>query len=234
MVVSEPTTQKRLIGIYHLLMAGYGPQHWWPADEPFEVMVGAILTQSCAWRNVEKAIAALKKAGKLSAAALRCLDHEKLSRLIRPCGYYNAKARKLKSLADWLRSSCHDNLAELDEIDTPTLRKELLSVHGIGSETADSILLYAIGRPVFVIDAYTRRIVSRLGLSPHSQGYAVCQALFQNNLPADSCLFNEYHALLVHLGKDFCRKQPRCPQCYLRTVCRFFRQQVVGRINHSG
>ena len=224
MVASGQTTQEVLIYIYHQLMTGYGPQHWWPADGPFEVMVGAVLTQSCAWRNVEKAITALKKAGKLSAAALRCLDLQELAGIIRPCGYYNAKARKLMSLANWLERSCRDNPDELDDIGTPNLRVQLLSVHGIGPETADSILLYAIGRPVFGIDAYTRRIVSRLGLSPRSQSYAACQALFQNNLPADSQLFNEYHALLVRLGKDFCRKQPRCPQCYLRAICQFYKQ----------
>jgi endonuclease-3 related protein len=223
-VASEQTTQEVLIYIYRQLLAGYGSQHWWPADGPFEVMVGAVLTQSCAWRNVEKAITALKKAGKLSAAALRCLDLQELAGIIRPCGYYNAKARKLKSLANWLERSCRDNLDGLDDIDTPSLREQLLSVHGIGPETADSILLYAVGRPVFVIDAYTHRIVSRLSLSPCSQSYAACQALFQKNLPADSQLFNEYHALLVRLGKDFCRKQPHCPQCCLMAICQFYQQ----------
>jgi endonuclease-3 related protein len=210
---------ERLQDIYRRLMDAYGPQHWWPAESPFEVMVGAILTQSAAWANVEKAIAGLKEAGALEPEALRRLPLAELARLIRPCGYYNAKALKLKSLARWLGESCGDDLGKLSARDSDTLRRELLSIHGVGEETADSILLYALGKPVFVVDAYTRRIVSRLGLAPENLSYAASQALFRDNLLPDSGLFNEYHALLVSLAKDVCRPRPRCPECCLADIC---------------
>jgi endonuclease-3 related protein len=211
--------EQRLRGIHRRLMDRYGPQHWWPAESPFEVMVGAILTQSAAWTNVEKAIAGLKEAGALEPEALRRLPLAELARLIRPCGYYNAKAVKLKALARWLGEFCGGDLAKLSAYDTDTLRRELLSVHGVGEETADSILLYALDRPVFVVDAYTRRIVGRLGLAPKNTGYAACQALFRDNLPLASELFNEYHALLVSLAKDVCRPRPRCSECCLADEC---------------
>jgi endonuclease-3 related protein len=210
---------QRLEDIYHRLMDRYGPQHWWPAEGPFEVMVGAVLTQSAAWSNVEKAIAGLKGAGALSPRVLRRLPLAELARLIRPCGYYNAKALKLKSLAQWLGESCDDDLNRLFANDTDALRQELLSIHGVGEETADSILLYVGGKPVFVIDAYTRRIISRLGLAPEGVSYAACRALFMDNLPADSELFNEYHALLVSLAKDVCRPRPLCQRCCLADIC---------------
>jgi endonuclease-3 related protein len=217
--VAQCGKDRRLEAIYHRLLKTYGPQHWWPAGSPFEVMVGAILTQSAAWGNVEKAIAGLKGAGALSPEALRRLPLTELARLIRPCGYYNAKALKLKALAKWLGEFCGDDLGKLSAVDTDSLRRELLSVHGVGEETADSILLYAVGKPVFVVDAYTRRIVSRLGLAPVNVSYAACQALFKDNLPQDRGLFNEYHALLVSLAKDVCRPRPRCSRCCLADEC---------------
>ncbi len=204
-------------------MACYGPQHWWPADEPFEVIVGAILTQSAAWTNVEKAIANLKAAGALSPPALRQLPASEIAELIHPSGYYNAKARKLKAFVDWFGAEFNDSLDSMAGSDTASLREKLLSVHGIGDETADSILLYAAGKPVFVIDAYTRRIVDRLGLTPKGNSYAAYRALFMDNLPHDTRMFNEYHALLVQLGKDACRKKPRCEGCCLRGICPSFR-----------
>lgn len=210
-----------LQNIYRRLINRYGPQHWWPADEPFEVMVGAILTQAAAWRNVEKAIANLKAARALSPAALRHLRPAELAGLIYPCGYYNAKARKLQSLANWLGEAYRDDLNELMAGDMAALRGELLSIWGIGPETADSILLYSAGKPVFVIDAYTRRIIKRVGLAPAEESYAAYQALFMDSLPADVALFNEYHALLVCLGKNVCRRQPICRQCCLQDICRF-------------
>ncbi len=200
-------------------MAHYGPQHWWPADGPFEVMVGAILTQSAAWGNVEKAIANLKAAGALSPAGIRRLPLAELAEIIHPSGYYNAKAHKLKSLALWLEENCDDDLGQLFAGDSGRLREQLLSLHGIGPETADSIILYAAGKPVFVIDAYTRRIVSRVGLAAVDSSYRACQALFTDNLPADVRLFNEYHALLVCLAKDVCRRRPLCPECCLNEIC---------------
>ena len=205
--------------IYQRLLNKYGPQHWWPAQEPFEVMVGAILTQSTAWINVEKAIANLKANRSLSPKWLRELPLSELALLIRPCGYFNAKALKLKSLVDWLGEHYNDSLDELFASDIDCLRQQLLSIHGIGEETADSIILYAAGKPIFVIDAYTRRIVSRIGLAGDNNGYAAYQALFMDNLPTDAGLFNEYHALLVHLGKNVCRKHPLCQQCCLSSMC---------------
>lgn len=210
---------QRLKDIYHRLMTAYGWQHWWPAEEPFEVMVGAILTQSAAWRNAEKAIANLKAAKALSPEAIRRLPLLELARIIRPCGYYNTKALKLKSLAGWLGNHCHDDLNRLFASDIEDLRRQLLSIRGIGWETADSILLYAAAKPVFVIDAYTRRIMSRIGFAQDNHSYAVYQQLFMENLPADARLFNEYHALLVRLAKDACLKKPVCDRCCLNDIC---------------
>jgi len=203
-------------------MARYGPQYWWPAREPFEIIVGAILTQSAAWRNVEKAIANLKAAKALSPEALRRLSLSEVATLIYPCGYYNAKALKLKSLASWLGKYYDDNLSKLFICNTDHLRQQLLSIHGIGQETTDSIILYAAHKPVFVIDAYTRRIINRIGLAPDSNSYIAYQTLFMDNLPTEAGLFNEYHALLVCLAKDVCRSRPLCQHCCLNSICRFY------------
>ncbi|MDD5081822.1 MAG: endonuclease [Dehalococcoidales bacterium] len=223
----DGSINSRLMDIYRRLMAEYGPQHWWPAEEPFEVMVGAILTQSAAWSNVEKAINNLRNAGALSPEALRRLSLPEIAALIHPCGYYNAKALKLKSLAVWLGERFHDSLGVLFGMDAAPLRQELLSVHGVGTETADAIILYAAHQPVFVIDTYTRRISSRLGLAPEVDSYPAYQSLFMANLPADATLFNEYHALLVNLGKRVCRRRPLCPQCCLEDIC----PSVVGWVS---
>ncbi|HEY33455.1 MAG TPA: endonuclease [Dehalococcoidia bacterium] len=213
--------EEKLLNIYHRLFDRYGPQHWWPAEEPFEVMVGAVLTQSAAWANVEKAIGNLREAGALSPRALRRLSLSELAALIYSSGYYNAKALKLKALADYL-GKYQDDLDRLFAVDTCQLRRELLEVHGIGEETAASILLYAANRPVFVVDAYTRRILSRVGLVTNKDRYSDYQSLFMENLPVDSGLFNEYHALLVCLGKNVCRRRPFCQQCCLNgDFCHF-------------
>ncbi len=211
----DETLNRVLPDIYHKLFERFGPQHWWPAQEPFEVIVGAILTQSTAWTNVEKAIANLKAAGKLSPGALRRLPEAELAALIHPCGYYNIKARKLKTFVDWFGERYNDNLEKLFSGDIVSVRRELLGVNGIGEETADSILLYAGNKPVFVIDAYTRRIIERLGLAPQNNSYAAYQSLFMSNLLTDVKLFNEFHALLVRLGKEHCRKRPLCDGCCL-------------------
>ena len=210
---------KTLPDVYDRLLAAYGQQHWWPADEPFEVIVGAILTQSTAWTNVEKAISNLKAANILNPQSLNDIPSEELARLIRPSGYYNAKALKLKAFARQLCSRYDGDLGELFALNASALRRELLSIHGIGEETADSIILYAARQPVFVIDAYTRRIIDRLGIAPAKGGYAAYQAVFAGNLPADENLYNEYHALLVRHGKSVCRKHPRCSDCCLRPIC---------------
>lgn len=206
--------------LYERLYGRYGPQHWWPADEPFEVIIGAILTQSTAWTNVEKAIANLKREGAMAPAALRAMPIEKLARLIRPSGYYNVKARKVKAFVDHLGEQHNDSLESLFAASIPELRAELLSIYGIGPETADSIILYAARKPIFVIDAYTHRITDRLGLNPDYGNYAALQAFFMAHLPVDERLFNEYHALLVRHGKEVCRKSPRCRDCCLRDLCR--------------
>jgi len=210
---------RKLQNIYHQLIDCYGPQHWWPAEEPFEMIVGAILTQSAAWSNVEKAIANLKEAGVLSAEALRRLPLPEVAALIHSCGYYNAKALKLKSFAHWLGEHYDDNLNKLLASDIDHLRQQLLSIHGIGEETADSIILYAANKPIFVIDAYTRRIIGRLGLAPKANSYTAYQALFMHGLPTDSELFQEYHALLVCLAKKACRSRPSCQRCCLNKIC---------------
>ncbi|MFC1966292.1 endonuclease III domain-containing protein [Chloroflexota bacterium] len=218
--MDKKSISQALQNIYRKLRDCYGPQHWWPAEEPFEVMVGAILTQSAAWLNVEKAIANLKAATELSPEALRRFSLSEIATLIYPCGYYNAKALKLKSLAHWLGEYYDDNLEKLFDNDTDNLRQQLLSVYGIGEETADSIILYAANKPVFVIDAYTRRIINRIGLASFGNSYAAYQAFFMDNLPANAGLFNEYHALLVSLGKKVCRQHPLCDWCCLCSICR--------------
>ena len=208
-----------LLDIYHRLLDRYGPQHWWPAETPLEMIVGAILTQSAAWGNVEKAIGNLKAREVLSVDRLRQLPEGELARLIYPSGYYNVKAGKIKAFVDWLGAHYDDNLDRLFALDVPALRQELLSVHGVGEETADSIILYAARKPIFVIDAYTRRIITRLGLVPSNNSYAAFQVFFMQRLPHDESMFNEYHALLVRHGKTACRKVPLCDSCCLVLFC---------------
>jgi endonuclease-3 related protein len=207
--------------IYRRLFAHYGPQHWWPGDTPFEVMVGAILTQNTAWSNVERAIVKLKAAGVLDAERLISLSDAALAELIRPAGYFNVKARRLKALCQYLAQEGVLAAPErlVDQAGPIELRRRLLGVHGIGEETADSILLYALDLPSFVVDAYTRRIFGRLGLLAGSETYAAIQALFQGNLPGDPNIYNDYHALIVQLGKSACRPRPRCGECPLRPEC---------------
>ena len=220
--MATQSINQTLLNIYRQLMAHYGPQNWWPAEGPFEVIVGAILTQSATWRNAEKAIANLKQANALSPEALRRIPLSQLAVLIHSCGYYNAKAQKLKSLAYWLGEHYADDLDRLFAADTYHLRQQLLSIPGIGQETADSIILYAANKPVFVVDAYTRRIINRVGLAPKDSSYSAYQALFMDNLPADVQLFNEYHALLVCLAKDVCRSRSFCQQCCLNSICHHY------------
>jgi endonuclease III related protein len=213
------SASQQLQKIYERLLLEYGPQHWWPADSPFEVIIGAILTQSAAWRNVEKAINNLKSSDVLTIEKLRNTPIEELAKLIRPCGYYNAKAKKLKAFVTWLNENCDDDLDILFNHDINVLREKLLSIHGIGEETADSIILYAAEKSVFVIDAYTKRIISRIGMLPVDAGYDAFQRLFMENLKPDEYVFNEYHALLVCLGKLSCRKNPLCEGCCLKEIC---------------
>lgn len=213
--MDDKKTGAGLLIVYHRLLDTYGPQEWWPAEEPFEVIIGAILTQSTAWNNVEKAINNLKTANRLSPEGIRELGHTELAELIRPSGYFNAKARKLQAFCRWFGEKYKDSLRQLFANETTTLREQLLGIYGIGEETADSVLLYAADKPVFVIDAYTRRFIDRIGLTPEKNTYTHYQELFENNLPGDVNLFNEYHALLVRLGKNNCKKAPLCENCCL-------------------
>lgn len=212
--------QAKLLAIYQRLYHTWGPQKWWPAESAFEVIIGAILTQAVNWSNVERAIANLKAAGVMDPKGLCNMPEERLAELIKPSGYYQAKARKIKSFVSFLMNRYGGSLQELFSQPLAKLRPELLSVWGIGPETADSILLYAGGYPVFVVDAYTKRIMSRLGLAPIETTYGELQALFMENLPRDPRLFNEYHALLIRLGKGYCKKNnPRCGDCPLADLC---------------
>jgi endonuclease III related protein len=207
----------QLSAYYDALWRAHGPQHWWPGRTRFEIIVGAILTQSTSWTNVELAIANLRRERLLSPAALERVPLARLSRLIRSSGYFRQKARKLKSFVHFLRTSFEGSLKKMFATPTAELREQFLTVHGIGPETADSILLYAGNHPVFVVDAYTRRILERHGLAHGKNSYEEIRRLFEQNLPADPQLFNEYHALIVHTGKHFCRKRnPDCDHCALK------------------
>jgi endonuclease-3 related protein len=209
--------RKQLKAIYRRLYQAYGPQHWWPGDTPFEVMVGAVLTQNTAWTNVEKAIANLKRERLLTPSRLFNTDREKLASLIQPCGYFNIKTKRLRHLLSFIHTRYSGNLTRMFSTDPDLLRQQLLEVNGIGPETADSILLYAGGKPFFVVDAYTRRIFSRQGLIPDNADYHDLQGLFMDHLPRDVGYFNEYHALIVRVGKEHCKKtKPLCGRCPLR------------------
>lgn len=205
-----------LLEIYHRLYAHFGPSHWWPGEGPLEIMVGAILTQNTAWTNVEKAIRRLKAEGALTAPALDQTDEAVLAEWIRPAGYYRVKAQRLKAFFRFFLEQYQGQVEVMRRRPLEILRKELLSVKGIGPETADSILLYALELPSFVVDAYTHRIFSRHRLIPEEIGYEELRAFFMDRLPEDPALYNEYHALLVRLGKTFCKKtRPHCSDCPL-------------------
>jgi endonuclease-3 related protein len=208
---------RTLRGLLERLRDAYGPQHWWPGDSPFEVMVGAVLTQNTAWSNVERAIDFLKAANALSPESIAALPHERLAALIRPAGYFNVKARRLQSFCRFLVESGGE--PALADTPTETLRARLLAVHGIGPETADDILLYAFERPVFVIDAYTRRLFGRLGLASGHESYEELRTGVERAIGPDPASLNELHALIVHHAKVACAKVPRCAGCCLREIC---------------
>jgi endonuclease-3 related protein len=217
-----------LLGVYDRLFRQHGPQGWWPAESDFEVVVGAVLTQSVSWRNVEKALDNLRAAGALSPAGIRELSAEDLAALVRPTGYHNTKARKLHAFMEFL-ASYGDDLSLALSGPRDVKRRELLAVYGVGEETADAILVYAGRAPSFVIDAYTRRILSRLGLATGEETYEALQRLFEDNLPQDAQLFNEYHALLDTHAKRICAKRaPACGGCSLLEVCPTGRGRVHG------
>lgn len=213
--------RKQLMSVYHELFRAYGPQHWWPGDTPFEVMVGAVLTQNTSWTNVEKAIANLKRERVLSFPNMIKAPRQKLASLIRPSGYFNIKTKRLRHLLAFIHTCYGDSLARMFATESSLLRQQLLSVNGIGQETADSILLYAGAKPFFVIDAYTRRIFSRQGLIPDNADYRTVQSLCMDNLPRETRLYNEYHALIVRTGKEYCKKtKPLCGECPINSRCR--------------
>ena len=204
--------------IYDRLYRSFGPQHWWPGETPIEVAAGAILTQNTNWLNVEKAISRLKQERKLSAKALHALPVQRLASYIRPAGYFNIKAARLKNFIRFLMEEYQGSVERMAEEDLPVIRKKLLTVNGIGPETADSIMLYALEKPVFVIDTYTKRTLSRHAILTHDAPYEAYQDLFHAKLSNQVSLFNEYHALLVKLAKEFCRTRPRCSGCPLEDV----------------
>lgn len=211
-------TKKQLLRIYETLNRYFGDLLWWPGETPFEVAVGAILTQNTNWVNAEKAIGRLKTEDMLEPGTLYGLDDEDLAEMIRPSGYFRIKTKRLKAFLEVL---CNDFGADLEKMLSGELqetRQRLLEISGIGEETADSILLYAGRRPVFVVDAYTRRILSRHGILDGKPSYGEIQRLFMSRLPRDVGLYNQYHALLVETGKRYCRKEPRCGGCPLRGI----------------
>ncbi len=211
-----------LRSIYEHLFAEYGEQHWWPGSSAFEIIVGAILTQQVAWKNVEEAIDALKSAGLMDPESLLRAPLAEVATLIRPTIYYNQKAKKLHSFLTFLKQRHHSDLTDLLALPVPVMREELLGIHGVGEETADSIILYAAQKPSFVIDAYTRRTMQRLGLITGKESYAELRALFMESIPRDVKLYNEYHALLVRHGKERCRSRaPLCSGCPLRDMCKY-------------
>ena len=208
---------RRLRSIFLQLLDAHGPQHWWPGDSPFEIMVGAVLTQNTAWINVERAIANLINAEALDPARILAVKEAQLADWLRPSGYFNIKARRLRNFCRWYVEA--GEYRKLKQWETGTLRHALLAVNGIGPETADDILLYAFERPVFVIDAYTRRLFARLELIAGGEGYETLRHAIERALGPDVQLFNEYHALIVAHAKDVCRVRPRCSNCVLRKGC---------------
>ncbi len=209
--------------VYRQMFRRYGPRHWWPADSKFEVIVGAILTQNTNWKNVERALNNLKRAGVLDPDSILAAHHERLATWLRPSGYFNIKSKRLRNICGWLVNN--GGFRELQQMRTPALRNALLSVHGVGRETADDILLYAFNRPVFIIDAYTRRIFSRLGFIQGNEDYDVIRRLFESNMARRLSDYKEYHALIVLHGKTVCRPAPDCEQCCINKLCAFSRTE---------
>ena len=213
--------RRKLQTIYRRLRKVRGHAGWWPAKTAFEVCVGAILTQNTSWTNVEKALASLRRAGRLSFRSLNELDAQEIAPLIRSSGFFNVKARRLRAFLDFLGRDFGGRCAHMRALPAQQLRGRLLAVPGVGRETADSIALYAAGQPLFVIDAYTHRLLSRLGLTRGDEPYDDVQRLVMDHLPADPALFNDYHAQIVLHGKDVCRVRPRCGACVLSDLCSF-------------
>lgn len=216
--LSNSENTNLLNDIYQRLYSCFGPQGWWPAQTSFEIILGAILTQNTAWSNVVKALNSLKDEKMLSITGIRKIRVKRLAQLIRPAGYYNLKAQRIKNFIIFLFDEYSGNLQRMLKKELPLLRHELLNINGIGPETADSILLYAAGKPIFVVDAYTRRVLSRHDLIDEASAYNQIQAYFMDHLKHDTICFNEYHALIVQLAKSFCRNKPDCQKCPLKGI----------------
>ncbi|MFH1403546.1 MAG: endonuclease III domain-containing protein [Candidatus Altiarchaeota archaeon] len=228
--MTRTNTRNRLEETYSRLYESFGPQGWWPAEDRFEVIVGAILTQSTSWSNVEKAIGSMRDDRVLSPEGIRKADSVRLSGLIRSSLYHNAKARKLKAFVEFMDREYGGSMEAMMREDAGSLRPRLLSVWGVGPETADSIMLYALDMPSFVVDAYTRRIFSRLGLFSDDADYGFMKRFFEDNMDRDVGLYKEYHALIVELGKRFCRKsRPLCGGCPLHDGCGFMEEPAYTR-----
>jgi endonuclease-3 related protein len=224
--------ETELLSLYRTLLDHFGPLNWWPADSPFEVVIGAILTQNTAWTNVELAIANLKDAQALSPDKLSDFPIDRLEELIRPSGFFRQKATRLQSLSRHLVTEWQSNLNDFCSGPLDEARERLLARPGIGPETADSILLYAAYRPSFVVDAYTRRIFERVGVLRGDETYAEVRQIFMQALPEDVALYNEYHALIVQLAKTCCRKRkPLCSGCPICKLCRFGTQATPAEIS---
>ena len=221
------TVRERIYKLFEYLYEYYGPQSWWPADDAFECVVGAILTQNTSWKNVELAIKNLKANKVLNIRNISLISVEDLSQLIRPSGYYNQKAVVLKDFVNFVNDSFDGRLENMLSVNTKVLRQQLLSVKGIGPETADSILLYAFGKPVFIADKYTYRIFYRHGIIPKNSSYENISKIFMENLKMDSTFFNEYHALIVKLGKNHCGKKANCYKCPLEKDPHEFSKEVI-------
>lgn len=213
--------KRNLTEIYKKLFGHFGEQHWWPAETEFEVIIGAILTQASAWKNVEIAIKNLKSENLLNPEGIKNIHQNKLKKLIRSVGYYNAKSKKLKKFVDFLYKNYNGDLTLFLNQPNDKLRKELFSIWGIGYETADSIILYAAHKPSFVVDAYTKRIFSRIGLIDDGIDYENLKKFFEENLPKNLGIYKEFHALIVELGKNYCRKKPICNECPISYNCRY-------------
>lgn len=214
----------RLMKIYHTLFSAFGSRNWWPAETAEEVIFGAILAQNTTWKNVKQAILALQERGKLSFKEIAQMELKEIAELIKPARFFNQKAKALKVFADYFGIRYNFQIEKMKEVQLSQLREELLSLYRIGPETADSILLYALKKPIFVIDAYTKRILSRHNLMKINDSYEAYQKFFMNNLPCDVQLYNEFHALLVHTGYLYCKPEPLCEECPLAN---FFRKEKI-------
>ena len=201
---------------YRTLLDRFGHQNWWPAESPFEMMIGAILTQNTAWTGVEKAITNLKENDLLNPESISTVEPEGLTGLIRPAGYFNQKTKRIQSFTRWFLERFEGNIKRMKEVPLLEMREELLAQNGIGPETADSILLYALRHPTFVIDTYTYRMLHRHGFVGEESSYEEMKTVMEEQLPKEEALFNDFHAQIVRVGKEYCRKKPKCEECPLK------------------